>query len=95
VSTLAAIMGGWITARLAGRAEMGHAAALALVMAAMTLQVVMGERPEGQPGWYAPVVGMLGVLGVLAGGWLRAAAATEESVKVEGERVRVKGKGKG
>lgn len=88
VSTLAAIMGGWITARLAGRAEMQHAAALAAVMAAMTLRVVLGDRPEGQPSWYAPTVGALGVAGMLAGGWLRASAA--EAMQ-EIERVERKG----
>lgn len=75
LSTMAAIFGGWLAARIAGRGEMLHAAALAGVMAAMTLSIVLGERPEGQPGWYAPVVGALGVAGVLAGGWLRASAA--------------------
>lgn len=75
VSTLAAIMAGWITARLAGYAEMRHAAVLAAIMGAMTLSFALGDRPEGQPGWYAPVVGGLGVGGVLAGGWLRASAA--------------------
>jgi hypothetical protein len=84
VSTLAAIMGGWITARLAGRAEMLHAAALAAVMAVMTLRVMMGDRPEGQPGWYAPTVGALGVAGMLAGGWLRASAA--EAMEEAGSR---------
>jgi hypothetical protein len=76
VSALAAIMGGWITARISGGAEMAHAAVLAAVMAAITLTVSMGERPEGQPVWYAPVVGVLGVAGILAGGWLRASAAS-------------------
>jgi hypothetical protein len=84
VSTLAAIMGGWITARLAGRGEMLHAAALAAVMAVMTLRVMLGDRPEGQPGWYAPTVGALGVAGMLAGGWLRASAA--EAMEEAGSR---------
>jgi hypothetical protein len=83
VSALAAIMGGWITARLAGGAEMTHAAILAALMGTITVSVSLGERPEGQPGWYAPVVGALGVMGILAGGWLRASAARamEESKK--------------
>jgi hypothetical protein len=84
VSTLAAIMGGWITARLAGRAEMLHAAALAAVMAVMTLRVMLGDRPDGQPAWYAPTVGALGVAGMLAGGWLRASAA--EAMEEAGSR---------
>jgi hypothetical protein len=75
VSTLAAVMGGWITARISGGAEMAHAGALAALVGAITLTVSMGERPEGQPAWYAPVVGALGVAGILAGGWLRASAA--------------------
>jgi hypothetical protein len=85
VSLLAAI-----TARLAGRAEMQHVIVLAAIMAAMTLRVVLGEQPEGQPAWYAPTVGGLGVAGMLAGGWLRASAA--EAIH-ETEEARVKGKG--
>jgi hypothetical protein len=75
VSGLAAVMGGWITARIAGGAEMAHAGALAAIMGALTLSISLGERPEGQPGWYAPVVGAIGMAGILAGGWLRASAA--------------------
>jgi hypothetical protein len=86
VSALAAVMGGWITARLAGGAEMTHAAVLAAIMGTITVLVSLGERPEGQPGWYAPVVGTLGVMGILAGGWLRASAARamEEGLKGKG-----------
>ena len=78
ISTLAAMFGGWLAARIAGFAEMTHAAALAALIGAMTVNIVLQGPPEGvapQPPWYAPAVGVLGVGGVLAGGWLRAAAA--------------------
>lgn len=74
-STLAAIMGGWITARLADRAELKHAVVLAAIMGVIPILIVLGGLPEGQQAWYPLVVGALGVGGVLAGGWLRASAA--------------------
>jgi hypothetical protein len=81
VSALAAIMGGWITARLAGRAEFQHALVLAGIMGIIPVLIVLGGLPEGQPAWYPLAVGAVGVAGVLAGGWLRASAAeaTRES----------------
>ena len=74
ISALVAVLGGWLTARIAGRAEMRHAGALAAVFAGLTLMAVAAGPPPGQLAWYGPVVGALGVAGVLAGGWLRSAA---------------------
>lgn len=75
ISLLGAVLGGWITARIAVFAPFGHAAALAAIVATLTiLSAAMG--PAGsQPVWYPIVIGILGVVGVLAGGMLRAAAA--------------------
>lgn len=75
ISFLAAMFGGWLAARIGGGAEMAHAGALAALLATMTVLVIAGDRPVQQPVWYAPTVGVLGVAGVLAGGWLRGAAA--------------------
>ncbi|MDX1661333.1 MAG: hypothetical protein R3326_06035, partial [Gemmatimonadota bacterium] len=50
-STLAAILGGWVAARLARRARFGHAVALALVVVVMS--IAGGAASTGQPGWYS------------------------------------------
>jgi hypothetical protein len=73
-SFAAALLGGWITARLAASSPLGHAAALAgfaLLMAVVSS--LAGPQAQGQPAWYPWVIGLLGAAGVLAGGWLRAA----------------------
>lgn len=72
---MSAVIGGWLAARIAGRAELAHAAALAAVIATGTIVALTTEPPAGQPGWYAPAAGVVGVAGVFMGGWVRAAAA--------------------
>lgn len=71
----AAVIAGWLAARIAARAPFAHAAALAVVMAIGTIAAAVSAAPSHQPGWYAPVAGLVGVAGVLFGGWLRSAAA--------------------
>lgn len=65
----AAVVGGWGTARIAWGRPMLHAAALA---AAVLVLGLLGAHPAGAsaPGWYAPVVGVLGLMGALTGGWM-------------------------
>ena len=75
ISALVGVLGGWLTARIGGRQEFQHAAALAALFAVLTVIAVSSAPAQGQPAWYAPVVGALGVAGVLVGGWLRASAA--------------------
>lgn len=68
----AAILGGWLAARLAGGNALGHAAAVAAIILAMGIATAFtsGTQP-GQPSWYQLVVTLLGVAGALMGGWLR------------------------
>lgn len=74
VAGLAAVMGGWIAARIAGVAPFQHATALAALLAILTTMMLGGELPPGTPRWYPAIVGGVGVAGVLVGGWLRSAA---------------------
>ena len=71
VGTLGAFMAGWMTARLAAFSPMGHAVVLALIVAAASLSLIAGGSPGG---WYPIASAVVGVAGVLAGGWIRAAA---------------------
>jgi hypothetical protein len=50
-----------------------HAALLAIVV--LVLSVTSAAAAEGFPAWYGVAAAILGVAGVLAGGWLRMAAA--------------------
>ncbi len=77
---LAAVFGGWLAARIGTSAPFGHAVALAAITAALSIGAVVQAPAAGQPAWYAVVVGIIGVAGVLAGGRLRAAAAAPGAV---------------
>jgi hypothetical protein len=71
VSLLAAVAGGWLTARLSPHSPRAHTFTLAALVAAMSIFTVMAEgRQPGQPGWYAGVVAVLGIGGVILGGVL-------------------------
>jgi hypothetical protein len=75
-SALGAVLGGWLTARIAFVAPFSHAAVLAVFPATLALGSATTNAPAGpEPGWYPIVIGVIGVAGVLAGGKLRAAAA--------------------
>ena len=69
------ILGGWLTARIAGAAPYAHAAALAALVAVFSIDAAMAMPTPGQPGWYPSVLGIIAVTGVLLGGKLRAAAS--------------------
>lgn len=77
-SAIGAVFGGWLAARIATRAPYTHAIALAAIVATLSIgsavSAVRGPSPF-QPRWYGPLVSLIGVAGVLAGGSLRAAAA--------------------
>jgi hypothetical protein len=75
ISLLGAVLGGWLTARIAAFAPFGHAAALAAIVATLTILTVATAPAGTQPAWYPIVIGSLGVVGVLGGGMLRAAAS--------------------
>lgn len=80
VSFVAAIFGGWLSARIGRAAPMGHAVALAVLTGVLAIASAIQTAPQAQPWWYAVVTGVVGVAGVLAGGSLRAAAAGSEGV---------------
>lgn len=74
----AAVAGGWLAARLAGRAPLGHGMALGTIL--LVLGLVAAALPSdgtkgSQPGWYLYAVALLGWIGATAGGMLRARAA--------------------
>ncbi len=74
-SALGALFGGWLAARIGARAPFAHASALAALTAVLSAAAAF-QAPAGvQPAWYAVVIGIIGVAGVLLGGKLRAAAA--------------------
>lgn len=75
IGTLGSLMGGWLAARAAPFAPFGHACVLAAIYAVMSFNLLM--RPVDFRGlwWYLVARGVAGVLAVLIGGKLRAAAA--------------------
>ena len=72
-----AILGGWLAARIGDDAPMAHASALAALTAVMAIVSASHPPPGPQPSWYPLAIGAIGVIGVLAGGKLRAAAAAD------------------
>ena len=64
LSLVAAMMGGWVTLRVAVREPAGHLAALCVVLVVMG--VISARRPgsELQPAWYRVVIPIVGVVGV-------------------------------
>lgn len=71
----AAVLGGWVTARMAPQSPVAHSGALAFVVLLFALGDLMAkgasEAAAGQPSWYGWSVALTGALGALAGGWLR------------------------
>lgn len=72
---MGATVGGWLAARIATFAPYGHAAAMAAIVALLSIELATGPPVPGQPGWYPSAIGLVAVLGILLGGKLRAAAA--------------------
>jgi peptidoglycan/LPS O-acetylase OafA/YrhL len=70
-SLLAALLGGWIAVRLAGR-RMAAAWVLVGAMVLLSAGSVVGEPAPGQPEWYPLAIALVGVVGVTAGGALAA-----------------------
>jgi hypothetical protein len=66
----AAILGGYIAARIAGAHEFPHAAAVGMLMIAMS---VLSMRDEGvsRPGWYQIAIAGCGPISALIGAALR------------------------
>ena len=76
VCAVGAIMGGWLAARIATHAPYGHAAAMAAIVALLSIGTATGAPAPGHPGWYPSTLLFVAVIGVLLGGKLRAAAST-------------------
>ena len=74
---VAALVGGWLTARLAASAPERHALALVVLVLLMAIVNVAVEPRDasGQPLWYCVTVVAIGVTGVLVGAWLHARTA--------------------
>jgi MFS family permease len=79
---LGGVFGGWLTARIGSSAPYAHAAALAAVVALLSIEVAMAMPTPGQPGWYPSLLGIVAVTGVLLGGKLRAAASASIANRV-------------
>ena len=73
VSGLGAVLGGWVTARMAPSAEMLHVLALAALVLLMAIPGMAGYGPsfDVQPTWFAWGLPVIGVGGAVLGGWLR------------------------
>lgn len=75
-NTVAAILGGYVTARIAGRHEMEHARIAALVQtAALIYGFTAGEYASFTPPWMRLALIMLTAPAMLAGAMIRARAA--------------------
>ena len=73
VAALGAVLGGWVTARMAPAAEMFHVLALALLVLLMSIPGLFQYGPsyDVQPVWYVYGLPILGIGGAILGGWLR------------------------
>jgi len=67
LSLVAAVVGGWLTARMAPNAPFTHAAVLAAFVVAMGVVSARNEKAR-QPSWYPWTIAIVGVAGVLIGG---------------------------
>lgn len=78
VCGVGAILGGWLTARIAPSSPYAHSAVLAAIVALISVPSATGAPAPHQPQWYPAALGLIAVLGVLLGGKLRAAAASAD-----------------
>jgi hypothetical protein len=64
LSLVAAVVGGWVTARLAPRAPGGHLIALGALL--LVMGVVSARMPQAhlQPPWYRVTIPIVGIAGV-------------------------------
>jgi predicted MFS family arabinose efflux permease len=72
ISLIGAILGGWVTARVAIYSPMIHVGILALLIVAMSFLSARKQGSTGQPSWYPMTIAVLGIAGVLLGGVLAA-----------------------
>lgn len=81
-SLLGGLFGGWLAARIGASAPFAHALALAAVTAVLAVLSVRQAGGAAPAAWYPLAVGTASVSGVLAGGKLRAAAASPRGAVV-------------
>jgi len=76
VSLMAAVLGGWVTARMSPGNPMAHVYALAGLMVLMSIPSLLGYGGAApyQPDWYRYLLPVIGVGGVLIGGRMRVRA---------------------
>jgi hypothetical protein len=67
---VAAIAGGYLTAWIAGRRELPHAAGLGLLMIAMSV-ISMRQNGEARPGWYETTIAGCGPVAAFFGAAIR------------------------
>lgn len=71
---LAAIVGGWLAARVAPKAPLGHAMTVGTIMLVLGLATAAMESDGtagNQPGWYLYALSVLGWIGASIGGLMR------------------------
>ena len=79
-NTVAAVLGGYMTARIAGQQEMAHARIAALVLTASLIYgFTAGEFAHFTPAWMRIALIMLTAPGMLAGAMVRARAGKAQS----------------
>ena len=73
ISAMGALLGGWVTARMAPSREMAHVLALSVFVILMSIPGLLEYGPsyDVQPIWYRWGLPVLGVGGALLGGWMR------------------------
>src|SRR5437868_3420366 len=64
LSLVAAMVGGWLTARIASHAIAGHLIALAAVVLVMGFVSAVSPGSSRQPMWYKLVIPLVGIAGV-------------------------------
>ena len=69
-SFLAAAAGGWVVAWVAADRPMLHSGVLAAVLLLLSFTGDGSTPDSAVPGWYGTVIGVVGAMGVLVGGWL-------------------------
>lgn len=73
LSLVAAIVGGWVAAQIAGPAPRGYVISLAVVVLAMGLVSGFAPGSRGQATWYKLAIPLIGALGVAIGGGIAGA----------------------
>ena len=81
VSAMSALLGGWVTARMAPDREMLHVLPLAALVFLKSVPALVGYgNPDGlQPTWYVYTLPVVSVAAAILGGWLRSRVVVTES----------------